>query len=55
MIIGWFTTADAQTPVRNAWLSMPDTIIAYLNKNLRQEHMDYMDMKVTSQVKNLFL
>lgn len=55
MIIGWFTAADAQTPVRNAWLSMPDTIIAYLNKNLRQEHLDYMDMKVTSQVKNLFL
>ncbi|MBP5277675.1 MAG: DUF3256 family protein [Prevotella sp.] len=55
MILGVFLTTDAQTPVRDAWLSMPDNIIGYLNKNLRQEHLDYINMKVKSEVKNQFL
>ncbi len=55
ILLGVLTITDAQTPVRDAWLSMPDSIIGYLNKNLRQEHLDYMDMKVSSEVKNLFL
>ena len=55
LLMGVFFTAVAQTPVRDAWLSMPDNIIGYLNKNLRQEHLDFVDMKVKSEVRNLFL
>ena len=55
ILTGVLTTVIAQTPVREAWMSMPDNIIGYLNKNLRQEHLDFMDMKVKSEVKNLFL
>ena len=46
-------TANAQTTVRDAWLGMPDEVIGYLNKDLRKEHLDYVDMKVRSEVKNL--
>lgn len=39
--------------MRDIWLSMPDSILPYLNKNLRMEHVDFVDMHVRSEVKNL--
>ena len=36
-------TANAQTMVRAAWLGMPDEVIGYLNKDLRKEHLDYVE------------
>ena len=39
--------------MRDVWLSMPDSILPYLNKNLRTEHVDFVDMHVKSEVKNL--
>ena len=39
--------------MRDIWLSMPDSILPYLNKNLRTEHVDFVDMHVKSEVKNL--
>ena len=39
--------------MREMWLTMPDSIVPYLNKNLRLELVDYMGMKVKSEVKNL--
>ena len=43
----------AQVSMRDVWLSMPDSILPYLNKNLRMEHVDFVDMHVKSEVKNL--
>ena len=40
--------------VREMWLNMPDSIIPYLNKSLRQECIDFVDMNVKASVKNLF-
>lgn len=39
--------------MRNIWISMPDSVIGYLDKNSRQESVDYYDMKVKSDVKNM--
>lgn len=40
----------AQISLRDVWLSMPDGMIPYLNKNLRLEHLDFVDMGVKSEV-----
>ena len=40
----------AQISLRDAWLSMPDGMIPYLNKNLRLGHLDFVDMGVKSEV-----
>ena len=39
--------------VRQAWVSLPDSIFPYLDKNLRLECLDLYDMKVKADVKNL--
>lgn len=39
--------------VRQMWLEMPDSLIPYLNKNLRIELVDFIDLGVKSEVKNL--
>lgn len=39
--------------MREAWLSMPDSLCLYLNKNLRTELVDFVDMGVKAEVKNL--
>lgn len=44
---------SAQTSMREIWLSMPDSMIPYLNKNLRLEHVELLEMKVESKVRNL--
>ena len=38
--------------IREIWLSMPDSLIMYLDKNKRIEMVDYIDMKVKAEVKN---
>lgn len=40
----------AQISLRDVWLNMPDGMIPYLNKNLRLEHLDFVDMGVKSEV-----
>lgn len=44
---------EAQVSMRDVWLSMPDSIVPYLNRSLRLEHLDFMDRHVKSEVKNL--
>ena len=39
--------------MREIWLSMPDSMVRYLNKSKRIEFLDYVDMKVKTDVKNL--
>jgi len=39
--------------VREMWVSMPDSLVGYLNKSLRIELMDFHDMGVKAEVKNL--
>ncbi len=39
--------------IKKMWLAMPDSVIPYLNANLRQEFLDFADMKVKASVKNL--
>lgn len=45
-------TSDAQQ-MREVWLSMPDSLVGYLNKSKRIEAMDYRDMGLKLDVRNL--
>ena len=45
--------AQAQVSMRDVWLSMPDSILPYLNRSLRTEHVDFIDRQMKSEVKNL--
>lgn len=38
--------------IREIWLSMPDSLVMYLDKNKRIEMIDYIDMKVKAEVRN---
>jgi|GEM_PF-1460244 len=40
--------------LRRFWTSAPDSILPYLDRSLRQELTDYIDMKVRAEVKNPF-
>ncbi len=39
--------------MKDIWLSMPDSLLPYLNKNLKTELIDLADMKVKAEVTNL--
>jgi len=39
--------------MKDIWLSIPDSIVPYLDKNKRIELADFIDMKVKSEVQNL--
>ena len=39
--------------MRNIWITMPDSVIGYLDKNSRQESLDYLEMKLKGDVKNM--
>lgn len=39
--------------MREVWLSMPDSLVGYLNKSKRIEAMDYRDMGLKLDVRNL--
>lgn len=43
----------AQTKMHDVWLEIPDSLTPVLNKNLRHEQLDFIDMKVPMSVKNL--
>lgn len=45
-------TSQAQT-MRELWINMPDSLTVFLNRGLRTELADYVDMKVTAEVNNL--
>ncbi len=53
--LAFLATAQAlpAKSMRALWQSMPDSIVPYLNANLRQEMIDFADMHVKAQVKNL--
>ena len=38
--------------IREIWLTMPDSLVTYLDKNKRIEMVDYIDMQVRADVKN---
>ena len=40
--------------IRGFWLNMPDNQMPHFNKNLRQEFLDFKDMKLKASVDNLF-
>ena len=39
--------------MHSLWISMPDSVIGYMDKNSRIESLDYLEMKVKSDVKNM--
>ena len=47
------TLAGAQTSMRQLWLTMPDSLCVYLDEGRRTELVDFIDMGVKSEVKNL--
>lgn len=51
-LVTFFANISQAKDIREIWLSMPDSIITYLNKNKRIEMVDYIDMKVRADVKN---
>ena len=44
--------AGAQLAMRDLWLSMPDSLCTCLDRNLRTELLDFVDMGVKAEVKN---
>lgn len=52
-VILFWTSLSLARPIRDMWINMPDSMIPYLNKNLRIELVDFIDMKVKSEVTNL--
>ena len=45
-------SAQAKKTMREVWVTMPDSVIPYLNHNLRVELVDYWEMKADAKVKN---
>lgn len=53
MMLAMLITMTSQAKnIREIWLSMPDSLISYLDKSKRIEMVDYIDMKVKADVKN---
>lgn len=52
MLVMLSCMASQAKNIREIWLSMPDSLISYLDKNKRIEMVDYIDMKVRADVKN---
>lgn len=52
--LSWGQTpaADRQAPVAEAWLTMPDSIVPYLNATLRTTMLDLARIKAGSEVSN---
>lgn len=44
---------SAQITMHDVWLEIPDSLTPVLNKNLRHEQLDFIDMKMPMSVKNL--
>src|SRR3712207_4833574 len=53
LILALFTTAPCVSAnMKDIWLSMPDSIIPYLDKNLRLQFLDYESLHVNTTVTN---
>ena len=52
LMLSIFDNINAQS-MRSLWINMPDSVIGYLDKNSRIESLDYLEMKVKSDVKNM--
>lgn len=53
LLIATLLHVDAQSPMRDLWIQMPDSVVAYLDVNSRTEMADFYDMKVKTGSKNL--
>lgn len=53
MLIATLLNVDAQSPMRDLWIQMPDSVVAYLDVNSRTEMADFYEMKVKTGSKNL--
>lgn len=49
-----FQTVLARHTMREVWISMPDSILTYLNENMRRELVELTDMGVKAEIKNVF-
>lgn len=52
LMLSIFDNINAQS-MRSLWINMPDSVIGYLDTNSRIESLDYLEMKVKSDVKNM--
>src|SRR3712207_3198161 len=53
LIFTLFATSTCMaTNIKDLWLSMPDSIIPYLDKNLRLQFLDYENLHVSATVTN---
>ena len=52
LMLSIFDNINAQS-MRSLWINMPDSVIGYMDKNSRIESMDYLEMKVKSDIKNM--
>ena len=53
LLIATLLHVDAQSPMRDLWIQMPDSVVAYLDVNSRTEMADFYEMKVKTCSKNL--
>lgn len=53
LLIATLLNVDAQSPMRDLWIQMPDSVVAYLDVNSRTEMADFYEMKVKTGSKNL--
>ena len=53
LLVSTFTVSLSAKSVREMWLSMRDSIIPYLNHNQRIELLDFFNLNVKSEVRNL--
>ena len=53
LLIATLLHVDAQSPMRDLWIQMPDSVVAYLDANSRTEMADFYEMKVKTGSKNL--
>ena len=52
LLIATLLHVDAQSPMRDLWIQMPDSVVAYLDVNSRTEMADFYEMKVKTGSKN---
>jgi len=53
LLIATLLHVDAQSPMRDLWIQMPDSVVAYLDVNCRTEMADFYEIKVKTGSKNL--
>lgn len=53
LLIATLLNVDAQSPMRDLWIQMPDSVVPYLDVNSRTEMADFYDIKVKTGSKNL--